>query len=121
MGEVKLFVGQKILGVRMSRGISQENLATELGLSQSWVSNVETGDLPIDFDRLCQIADILQVNVNSIINYDNSVTFNSCTQSGYINTNNINPIDKIETLYEKIIQEKDERIKYLETLIKSKE
>lgn len=118
MGEVKLFVGQKIFGVRMSKGISQDNLATELGLSQSWVSNVETGDLPIDFERLCQIADILDVNVNSIINYDSSVTFNSCTQSGYINTNNINPIDKIESLYEKIIQDKNERIKYLESLVK---
>ena len=115
MIDTKLVVGHKI---REMQGITQEFLADKLELSQTALSRVENGELKIDFDRLCQIAEILEVDVNTIINFDKSVIFTSCTQSGYINTNHINPSDKIESLYEKLLQEKNERIQFLEGLLK---
>ncbi len=116
MNNYKLFVGSKIFALRQAQGISQEFVAGKLNLSQSWLSSVENESTPIEFNRLCEIADILNVDVNTIINYDKSVTFNSCNQSGYYNTNNINPTDKIEELYKELLREKDERIKILEAL-----
>lgn len=113
----KLVVGHKIRAVREMQGITQDFLADKLALSQTALSKIENGELKVEFDRVCQIAEILDVDVNTIINFDKSVVFNSCSQSGYINTNNITTSDVMESLYEKLIHEKDERIKFLESLL----
>lgn len=45
--------------------------------------------------------------------------FNSCSQSGYLNTHNI-PFDKIDKLYEEIIRSHEQRIEDLQKVIEAK-
>lgn len=117
MEEAKLMIGHKVRAIREIQEISQEYLAKQIGISQTSMSLIENGQMPLSFDKVCEIAGILNVDVNTIINYDKSVIFNTCTQSGYINTNYINSTEKMEALYDKLLSEKDERIKLLEAQI----
>lgn len=118
VADKKLVIGHKVRAIREMQGVSQEFLAEKLKLSQTSLSKIENGEMKIDFERLCEIAEILDVDINTIINFDKSVVFNSCNQSGYINNNNIHPLEHIASIYEKLISEKDDRIKFLEGLVK---
>ncbi|HNS41997.1 MAG TPA: helix-turn-helix transcriptional regulator [Taishania sp.] len=114
-------IGKKIRKVREIKNFSQEYVANKLSISQSAYSNIENGKTLISEKSLNSIAKILEVTPEIIQGYNDQVIFNSCIQSGYVNTNNINnPIDKIESLYEEIIKQLKERIHILDEIIKLK-
>lgn len=89
-------------------------------LSQSYYSDLENGKTNITDEKLNQIAKIFEVEPEVIRQFNDHVIFNSCQQSGYINTNNINPLDKISELYADIIKSKDDSIKDLQSIIAEK-
>jgi transcriptional regulator with XRE-family HTH domain len=67
--------GQKIARVRMCKGIKQEYLAKKLGVSQPQVSKIEEQE-KVEEELLKQIADILDVPVDSIKNFsDERITY----------------------------------------------
>ena len=116
-------IGIKIRKIREIKNLSQSYLADKLSVSQSAYSDLENGKIRVTQQKLKEIADILEVTPEVIEGYSDSVIFNSCTQSGYINNNYINPIEKIDELYNEVITQYKERIKTLEEfieLIKSK-
>jgi transcriptional regulator with XRE-family HTH domain len=81
-------------------------MAQELGLSQASYSKIENGQIIPKVDRLQHIANILEVDLSTLLNTTNifSFVFNSeANQSGYINNQTNNNID-IE-IVRKIIQE----------------
>ena len=84
-----------------------------------WILNINI--LPTFYnprkEKLERIAAALDVEADVIKNFSEQVVFNSCTQSGYINTNHINPLEKIQEVYKKLLEEKDARIKVLEQLV----
>jgi transcriptional regulator with XRE-family HTH domain len=102
------------------RNLSQDYVADKLSLSQSYYSDLENGKRPISDKKLNQIAKVFEVEPDIIKHFNDQVIFNSCQQSGYFNTNNINPLDRIVELYTKLIQSKDERIKDLQNTIVEK-
>jgi transcriptional regulator with XRE-family HTH domain len=103
-------LGLKIRKIREIKNLDQTFLAKQLGISQSAYSEIEAGHTKISDAKLLQIAKVLGVEPNVIKNFNEAVVFNSCSQSGYINTQNINPIEKITELYEKLLLAKDEQI-----------
>jgi transcriptional regulator with XRE-family HTH domain len=113
-------LGVKIRKVRELRDFSQSFVADKLSVSQGYYSDLENGRKGISEQRLSQIASILEVDKEIIRNFNDQVVFNSCQQSGYINTIN-NPLDKIDELYNKIIASKDERIADLTKIIQEKD
>ncbi|MCY4779870.1 helix-turn-helix transcriptional regulator [Sphingobacterium sp. UT-1RO-CII-1] len=48
---------------RIRKGISQEYMAEQLGISQNVYSRIERGTVKLDIERLHQIAVILDINV----------------------------------------------------------
>lgn len=97
-------------------------MANKLSISQSAYSNIENGKTVVTSDYLDRIADILEVTPEVIEGFNDQVVFNSCVQSGFSNTYNItNPIEKIEALYEEVIQQLKERIRSLEEIIALKD
>ncbi len=114
MEDAKLIIGHKVRAVRELMGMSQEYVAQKLDISQSKLSKIENDEIKLTFEEVYEISKILGVDINNIINFDKSFVFNSCTQSGYIHNQVINSIEAIEKLYERIISEKDDRIKFLE-------
>jgi transcriptional regulator with XRE-family HTH domain len=88
------------------KSFTQEYVAKELGMSQPAYAKIEQGTTILKIDRLQQIADILEVELSTLLNTTNifNIVFNStANQSGYINTQHITGSD-IEII-RKIIQE----------------
>ncbi|WP_275001244.1 helix-turn-helix domain-containing protein [Promicromonospora iranensis] len=63
MSDQKIF-GARVAALRKERKLSQKDLGAELGRSESWVSQVERGVLPVDrLSTLQTLADALEVSV----------------------------------------------------------
>lgn len=59
-------LGEQIKKVRLSRDISQEDLAFEAGISRSYCSGVERGVRNISAINLIKIAKVLEVEVGDL-------------------------------------------------------
>tara|TARA_R110000765_G_scaffold309928_1_gene403316 strand:- start:214 stop:609 length:396 start_codon:yes stop_codon:yes gene_type:complete len=122
-------IGRKIARIRELRGMKQETLAEELGISQQSVSNLEQSETVEDM-KLEEIAKILGVTKEAIenfsdeavFNYFNNFSDNSINQGpiGAHNTCNFNPLDKVVELYERLVQAEKDKVTYLEELFKKK-
>ncbi len=130
-------MGRKIEGIRTIKGIKQDTLAKQLGVSKSTVSRIESSET-IDDDMLQKIANALEMTVEAIENFSEERVINNI-QNNYDNatggpqlsgpscTNTFNPLEKYaeameenKKLYERMLEMEREKIKYLEELLKKK-
>jgi len=121
-------IGRKISRIRELRGIKQETLASELGVSQQSVSRMEQSEV-LEDDVLENIAKILGVTTEAIKNFSDEAvvnyfnTFNQSVSSsnfGHNNTCTFNPLDKLmelveenKKLYERLLQAEKEKNDFL--------
>ena len=116
-------IGNKIKNIRELKNFTQEYMADKLVISQAAYSKLEKGDLKISQDKLNKIAEILDVNLEDIKDFDNKRILNSYNS---IKGNNSNitysnqDIILIRKLYEdkinlleKLVQKQEEEIKNL--------
>ncbi len=76
MSETSTHIGRKISRIREIRGMKQETLASELGVSQQAVSKMEQSDR-IDEDVLARVASALGVTPDTVRNYsDEAAVYN---------------------------------------------
>jgi transcriptional regulator with XRE-family HTH domain len=99
-------VGTRIRKIREQRGLSQDNMATELGITQPSYARLEKKDDRISITRIISIAKILKTTVSELINekVENAITQqNSKNPQAYVD--NISQADKehIKTLKDEII------------------
>lgn len=123
-------IGRKISRIRELRGIKQEALAIELGISQQTVSNIEQSET-IDDEKLKEIASALGVSPEAIKNFSDDAIFNyfsnfydNSTGQVYNSNCTFNPLDKLmdsyeenKKLYERLLQAEKDKIEYLEKLL----
>ena len=123
-----LHIGRKIERIRMLRGVKQETLAAQLGITQAAISKMEQGD-KVSEDRLKQVADALGVTVDAIKNFDENATINNniYDQNNTVINYQFNPIDKLvelfeenKKLYERLLESERKRNDQLESLLKKK-
>ena len=128
-------IGRKIGRIRELRGMKQEALAMELGISQQSVSLMEQSET-IEEDKLENVAKVLGVTREAIENFSEELainyfnTFNEAVSSsnfGHNNTCTFNPLDKLvesyeenKKLYERLLAAEKEKISYLEKLLDKK-
>lgn len=122
-------IGRKISRIRELRGMKQEALAAELGISQQSVSHLEQSE-SIEDEKLEKVAKALGVTKEGIKKFSEdavlniiSNTFNSHDTSTLNAVNlqpNFNPLDKVVELYERLVEAEKEKVKYLEELLKRK-
>ncbi|MBE8726913.1 helix-turn-helix transcriptional regulator [Flavobacterium hungaricum] len=121
-------VGRNISRIRELKGMKQEALAYEIGISQQTVSNIELSET-VDHERLLDIAKALGVTVEAIENFSEESVFNffnnfydnSSSQGNSFNQGmyaTFNPLDKVVELYERLVQAEKEKVEYLEKLLK---
>lgn len=86
-------VGNRIRILREQKGLSQENLAMELGITQPSYARLEKDDSRINIPRLIQITRILDVTVSEILNEKSNTVINqhdniSANAYGHVQTIN---------------------------------
>ncbi|MCD8739691.1 helix-turn-helix transcriptional regulator [Mucilaginibacter roseus] len=116
MAEPTLHIGRKISKLRELRGIKQETLAAELGISQQAISKIEQS-AEVEDEALLKIAKVLGLSSEAIKAFTEEAVFNIISntfQDSSSNNNNymctFNPIEKIIELY-------DEKVALLERLL----
>jgi len=132
----KVHIGRKVARLRELRGIKQETLAEQLGISQQAVSRLEQSE-SIEDTTLARIAKALDVTAEAIKNFsEESVIYNIQnnydTTSSNSNTGNsysgctFNPLEEYvnevranKKLYEALLKEKEEKIELLKKLLES--
>ena len=126
-------IGRKIARIRELRGMKQEALAHELGISQQSVSHMEQSE-SLEDSKLEEVAKVLGVTKEGIENFSDEAminyfnTFNDTVSSsnfGHQNTCTFNPLDKLveayeenKKLYERLVQAEKDKVRYLEELLK---
>ena len=60
-------LAEKLLALRTEKGLSQEDLAEQMGVSRQSVSKWETGQSVPDLDRIIKLADLFGVTVDELV------------------------------------------------------
>ena len=118
----RMHLGRKISRIRELRGMKQEALATELGISQQAISKIEQSE-EIEDSTLEKIASALGLPTDAIKHFNEEAVFNiignTFTDSSSNNNNylcTINPLEKIIELYERLLASEREKNDLLKKL-----
>ena len=108
-----LHIGRKISKIRELRGMKQDTLAFELGISQQTISKIEQS-AEVEEEVLEKIAKVLGVTVEGLKHFTEDSVFNNINNF-HDNSiqNNFNPIEKVIELYERLLQSEREKIEIL--------
>jgi transcriptional regulator with XRE-family HTH domain len=60
-------IGLNLRKIRLSKGLSQSQLAFEANLTREYINKVEAGKINITILNLEQIANVLEVNIHSFL------------------------------------------------------
>ena len=77
-------IGDKIRKVRELKGLKQEFVASELGMSVTAYGNIERNASSLTFEKLEEIATVLEVTVQDIISIPEQLSIQSITNSQQI-------------------------------------
>jgi len=121
-----LHIGRKISRIRELRGMKQEALAQELGISQQAVSKIEQS-AELEEEALGKIAKILGVSPEAIKNFSDEAVFNIISNTFHNSSSDnstliasslnyqptFNTIEKIVELYERLLASEREKVELL--------
>ena len=64
----------KLIALRKMNGLSQEELADKINVSRQTLSKYETGESLPDVEKCKLIADVFEVSLDDLVNYDSKAT-----------------------------------------------
>ncbi len=73
-------IGEKIRQLRVLGGLSQENVAEEIGMSHGNYGKIERGEIDVSSTHLIQLAKALKVNVSDF--FENKLKVNAKEPKG---------------------------------------
>ena len=100
-------VGRNLQRIRVYLGMKQEALASDLGVSQQEISKIEKQD-EIEDGLLTKIAEVLGISTISP----------GAIATVYAHNQQINPLEKVVELYERLLKSEQEKIEILRECIK---
>jgi transcriptional regulator with XRE-family HTH domain len=118
-------IGRKISRIRELRGMKQETLATELGISQQAISKLEQSE-EIEDSTLDKVAKVLGVTAEAIKNFNEETVFNIIGNTYHDHSASLNfqctfnPLDRLmqaldanKELYERLLASEQEKVEIL--------
>jgi transcriptional regulator with XRE-family HTH domain len=116
--------GRNIRRLREILNIKQDTIAAELKISQQMMSKLEQKNV-IDDEMLEKVSKALNIPVDTVKNFNEETavniianTFNDSSSSvGYSYT--FNPIEKITELYERLLKAEQDKVSWLEKMLKN--
>ncbi len=118
-------LNEKIKVFRKNLGLTQENLAAKLGISTNAYAKIEQGKTDVNFSRLEQIADAMEIDLPQLLGLDEKNVFNlTCSHNKGDNWQHVNSPFNEQTEYkhelekaELIIKQQQTEIAYLKQQI----
>ena len=96
--------------IRELKGLSQQSIASELGISQRQYSRLESGEVDIKLTVIERMCTILDIPITELLTFDETVLFQSDTHP----TPEQQPIhDDLKALYENQIALLKEEVAFL--------
>jgi transcriptional regulator with XRE-family HTH domain len=114
-----LNIGTKIKKLRELKNLTQEHMASVIGITQSAYSRMELGETEITYSKLARIAGELGMKPEEVIAFNESMVFNvmhNQTGNGLIIQNNSLNNEERE-LYKQQIETLKEEVAYLKKII----
>jgi len=110
-------IGNRIRKIRKLKGYTQDFMAAKMNISQRAYSKIENNNIKLDWNRIVLISKLLEVDPMSLVNFDDNLIFNNCSQSGKFEIfNNHFPLELKES-YEQRIEELKNEIAFLRNLL----
>jgi transcriptional regulator with XRE-family HTH domain len=110
---------ERIKTQRKNKGISHEDLAFKLGISQAAYTNIENQTSKLSVERLMQISDILQEPVYTFFNESPKTVYNIKENS--IEKQEIQGIYNLnKEMLDELVKSKDDQIALLKSLQEKK-
>ena len=106
-----MYVGHKIKRYREEKGIKQEEVARELGISQKQYSLIESNQTQLTVERLLHISKVIKTPAEELI------SDNSFIQNNYNNKENKAAQNFYETKDKELLEILKEEIKFLKQQI----
>jgi transcriptional regulator with XRE-family HTH domain len=114
-----LNIGTKIKKLRELKNLTQEHMASVIGVTQSAYSRLELGETEITYSKLARIAGELGMKPEDVIAFNESMVFNvmhNQTGNGLIIQNNT-LVNEERDLYKLQIETLKEEVAYLKKII----
>jgi transcriptional regulator with XRE-family HTH domain len=117
--ELIIMVGERIKKLRTKKGISQEYLSEQLGLTQSTLARIEQGKAKLAASLVPALCKTLEVEIEEIFSSEKVRIENNT-----FNDSSIAYVEQLlngqKELYEKLLAEKDRLIALLEAQLAKK-
>jgi transcriptional regulator with XRE-family HTH domain len=113
-------VGKNIKQLRELKNFTQSYMAEHLSMSIGGYSKIETGQTDVSLSKIQQIAEILDTDLSTILNFDAKNVFNQCNNSGSIVTGTINTQNNNGNVVEFLTSIQDQIVSMKEILYKQK-
>ena len=127
--ENRRHVGRNLQRIRVYLGMKQEALAADLGVNQQVISKIEKQE-EIEEGFLKRIAEVLGISEQVIKDFDVEKTIFNINHHNYKDANisegattyaivqQINPLEKIVELYERLLKSEQDKIEILKKYMK---
>lgn len=127
--ENRRHVGRNLQRIRVYLGMKQEALAADLGVNQQVISKIEKQE-EIEEGFLKRIAEVLGISEEVIKDFDVEKTIFNINHHNYKDANisegattyaivqQINPLEKIVELYERLLKNEQDKIEILKKYMK---
>ncbi len=112
-------IAYKIKKARINKGFSQEDIAAKLNVSQSAYAKIENGITKLDIERLLDIVKILEMDIQDLLNVEESKTVNyknAKNSPAFVENFNIG----IKEAYENTIKNLKDEIAFYRKLLEDK-
>ncbi|MCD8528445.1 MAG: helix-turn-helix transcriptional regulator [Chitinophagales bacterium] len=117
-------IGHKIRQIRTLKGLSQDNVASELGISQKAYSLIENNDTQLTPERKKKIAAIFGITEEDIDHFDTDKIINQTNNDhsiGYVVENlqqtNLELIEALKKQYESHLDDLRKENSFLKSII----
>lgn len=106
----------RIKKLRVSRGITQRELAKQIGVTQPALSNYESGRTP-NIEVAQKISNFFNVSIDYLIGESNiKEPYNKWSKADFLYSEYLRLSDKLETEYEAYLSEFSDKLKDINTI-----